>query len=96
MAIYAKFKGAKQGVISGSVTRARLQTVKSRSIRVDFGVGSPSMSPPARQRPAGRPAGPLTKPLDQSSPLLFTWPLTNEALTVEISYSSRARAISTM
>lgn len=87
MAIYAKFTGTKQGVISGSVT-ARAFDGQIPVQSCDFGVGSPYdvATGQASGRRVARPIH-LTKPLDKASPLLFTSATTNEALTVEISYT---------
>jgi len=86
MAIYAKIKGAKQGVLKGGVTTAAF----AGQIQVDtvvFGVGSPydvSTGQTAGKRVA-RPVQ-ITKPMDQSSPLLHQSCVNNESLTVDISW----------
>ena len=86
MAIYAQIKGAKQGALKGAVTAASFSG-QIEVNTVEFGVGSPhdvSSGLPTGKRVA-RPLR-LTKPMDQSSPLLHTSCVTNEALTVTISY----------
>src|ERR1051325_1107485 len=86
MAIYAKIKGAKQGVLTGGVSAQSF----SGQIQVDtvvFGVGSPadvSTGLPTGKRVA-RPVV-ITKPVDRSSPLLHQACTTNESLTIDISY----------
>jgi type VI secretion system secreted protein Hcp len=86
MAIYAQIKGQKQGALKGAVTAAQY----SGQIQVDtveFGVGNP-MDVSTGMATGKRVARPLqiTKPMDQSSPLLHTSAVTNESLTVTISY----------
>ena len=86
MAIYAKIKGQKQGVLTGGVTAASY-TGQIEVGAVHFGVGSPadvSTGLPTGKRVA-RPVI-ITKPLDKSSPLLHQACTTNESLTIDISY----------
>ncbi len=86
MAIYAQIKGAKQGAVKGAVTTQSFAgQIQVQS--VEFGVGNPtdvSSGMPTGKRVA-RPLQ-ITKPMDQSSPLLHTSAVTNESLTVTISY----------
>jgi type VI secretion system secreted protein Hcp len=86
MAIYAKIKGAKQGALTGAVAAASF----TGQIQVDtvvFGVGSPRdvATGMATGKRVARPVK-ITKPFDKSSPLLHTSAVTNESLTVDISY----------
>jgi type VI secretion system secreted protein Hcp len=86
MAIYAQIKGAKQGALKGAVAAASYAgQIQVNS--VDFGVGSPSdvSTGLATGKRVARPVH-ITKPMDQSSPLLHTSCVTNESLTVTISY----------
>jgi type VI secretion system secreted protein Hcp len=86
MAIFAKITGKVQGALTGGVTAQSF----SGQIQVDsvqFGVGS--QHDVATGMPTGkRVARPIkiTKPFDKSSPLLHRSTVTNELLTVNISY----------
>lgn len=87
MAIYAKIKGATQGDLKGAVT-AQSYSGQIEVHTAEFGVGSPrdvSTGLPTGKRIA-RPLQ-ITKPMDKSSPLLHTSAVTNESLTVTISYT---------
>jgi type VI secretion system secreted protein Hcp len=87
MAIYAKIKGNKQGDLKGAVT-ADAYKGQIEVHTVEWGVGSPrdvSTGLPTGRRVA-RPVQ-ITKPMDQSSPLLHTAVVNNESLTVTISYT---------
>lgn len=86
MAIYAKIKGAKQGVLTGGVSAASF-TGQIQVNSVDFGVGSPAdvSTGLATGKRVARPLT-ITKPMDRSSPLLHQSCTTNESLTVDISY----------
>ena len=87
MAIYAKIKGKVQGDLTGGVAAAGYKgQIEVHS--VEFGVGSP------RDVATGMPTGKrvarpikITKPFDRSSPLLHRSTVTNESLTVDISYT---------
>jgi type VI secretion system secreted protein Hcp len=86
MAIYAQIKGSKQGALKGAVAAASY----AGQIQVNsvvFGVGSPHdvSTGLATGKRVARPLV-ITKPMDQSSPLLHTSAVTNETLTVTISY----------
>ena len=86
MAIYAKIKGAVQGTITGGVG-AQAYSGQIQVESVVFGVGSPhdvATGLPSGKRVA-RPIK-ITKPFDRSSPLLHRSTVTNESLTVDISY----------
>ncbi len=87
MAIYAKITGTKQGAINGSVT-ARAFDGQIPIESCEFGIGGPYdvATGQASGRRVARPIH-LIKTLDKSSPLLFTSATTNEALTVDISYT---------
>lgn len=87
MAIYAQIKGQKQGALKGAVTAASF----AGQIQVDtvnWGVGSPHdvSTGLATGKRIARPLQ-ITKPMDQSSPLLHTSAVTNESLTVTLSYT---------
>jgi type VI secretion system secreted protein Hcp len=86
MAIYAQIKGAKQGALKGAVTAASF-TGQIQVNTVEFGVGTPAdvSTGLATGKRVARPVK-ITKPMDQSSPLLHTSAVTNESLTVTISY----------
>jgi type VI secretion system secreted protein Hcp len=87
MAIYAKIKGTKQGDLKGAV-EAAAYTGQIEVHSLEFGVGSPydvSTGMPTGRRVA-RPVK-ITKPMDQSSPLLHTSAVNNEALKVTFSYT---------
>jgi type VI secretion system secreted protein Hcp len=87
MAIYANIKGSKQGVLKGAVL-ADSYKGQIEVHTVEWGVGSPrdvSTGLPTGRRVA-RPVQ-ITKPMDQSSPLLHTAVVNNEALTVTITYT---------
>src|ERR1019366_7561009 len=86
MAIYAKIKGRKQGVLTGGVTAGSFPG-QIQVNTVEFGVGSPA-DVSTGLAPGKRVARPvmITKPLDQSSPLLHQSCTTNELLTVDIAY----------
>jgi type VI secretion system secreted protein Hcp len=87
MAIYAKIKGKVQGDLTGGVT-AQSFTGQIEVHSVEFGVGSPfdvATGMPTGKRVA-RPIK-ITKPFDRSSPLLHRSAVTNESLTVNISYT---------
>jgi type VI secretion system secreted protein Hcp len=86
MAIYAQIKGAKQGALKGAVSAASF-TGQIQVNTVEFGVGSPAdvSSGLATGKRVARPLV-ITKPMDQSSPLLHTSAVTNESLTVTVSY----------
>jgi type VI secretion system secreted protein Hcp len=86
MAIYAKIKGKTQGDLNGGVAA----TGYSGQIQInscEFGVGSPFdvATGQATGKRTARPVN-LTKPVDKSSPLLYTSCTTNESLTVDIAY----------
>jgi len=87
MAIYAKIKGKVQGDLTGGVAAAGYNgQIQVHS--VEFGVGSPfdvATGMPTGKRVA-RPIK-ITKPFDKSSPLLHRSTVTNESLTVDISYT---------
>jgi type VI secretion system secreted protein Hcp len=86
MAIYAKIKGKVQGDLTGGVT-AQSFSGQIEVHSVEFGVGSPfdvATGMPTGKRVA-RPIK-ITKPFDKSSPLLHRSTVTNELLTVNISY----------
>ncbi len=86
MAIYAKIKGTQQGAITGAVA-ATSYTGQIEVHTVLFGVGGNSdvsTGQPTGKRVA-RPVV-ITKPMDRSSPLLHRSCVTNETLTVDISY----------
>jgi type VI secretion system secreted protein Hcp len=87
MAIYAKIKGKVQGDLTGGVAAAGFSgQIQVHS--VEFGVGSPydvATGMPTGKRVA-RPVK-ITKPFDKSSPLLHRSTVTNESLTVDISYT---------
>jgi type VI secretion system secreted protein Hcp len=86
MAIYAKIKGKVQGDLTGGVT-AQSFNGQIEVHSVEFGVGSPydvATGMPTGKRVA-RPIK-ITKPFDRSSPLLHRSTVTNESLTVNISY----------
>jgi type VI secretion system secreted protein Hcp len=87
MAIYAKITGKKQGVLTGGVT-AQAFTGQIEVHSVDFGVGSPSdvSTGLATGKRVARPMV-ITKPLDRSSPLLHRACVTNESVTVLLSYT---------
>lgn len=86
MAIYAQIKGAKQGALKGAVTAASF-TGQIQVNTVEFGVGTQAdvTTGMATGKRVARPLV-ITKPLDKSSPLLHTSAVTNEALSVTISY----------
>ena len=87
MAIYAKIKGTKQGDLKGAVT-ASAYGGQIEVHTLEFGVGSPfdvSTGMPTGRRVA-RPVK-ITKPMDQSSPLLHTSAVNNESLKVTFSYT---------
>jgi type VI secretion system secreted protein Hcp len=87
MAIYAKIKGKVQGDLTGGVA-AQAFTGQIEVHSVEFGVGSPfdvATGMPTGKRVA-RPIK-ITKPFDRSSPLLHRSTVTNESLTVDISYT---------
>jgi type VI secretion system secreted protein Hcp len=86
MAIYAKIKGVKQGDLTGAVT-AKGHTGQIQINTVEFGVGSPTdiSTGLATGKRVARPVL-ITKPFDQSSPLLHLSTVTRESLTVDISY----------
>jgi type VI secretion system secreted protein Hcp len=86
MAIFAKIKGTKQGDLKGAVT-AKEFAGEIQVHSIEFGVGSPydvSTGMPTGRRVA-RPVK-ITKPMDQSSPLLHTSAVNNESLTIKFSY----------
>jgi len=86
MAIYAKIKGAKQGALTGGVsTAAFIGQIQVNT--VDFGVGNPADVSTGLSigKRIARPVH-ITKPMDRSSPLLHTACVTNESMTVDISY----------
>ena len=87
MAIYAKIKGTKQGVLTGGVA-ADLFKGQIQVDTVVFGVGSPAdvSTGLATGKRVARPVV-ITKPVDRSSPLLHQACVTNESLqTIDISY----------
>jgi type VI secretion system secreted protein Hcp len=86
MAIYAKIKGLKQGAVTGAVT-AKGHTGEIQINTVEFGVGNPTdvATGQASGKRVARPVH-ITKPFDQSSPLLHLSTVTRESLTVDISY----------
>ena len=87
MAIYAKIKGAKQGDIKGGVaTQAYIGQIQVNEIDFGLGGGFDVLSGQATGRRVARPVI-FTKPLDKSSPLLFSSCSTNEALSVKFSYT---------
>jgi len=87
MAIYARVTGKKQGVMTGGVT-AQAFTGQIEVHSVDFGVGSPHdvSTGLATGKRVARPVV-ITKPLDKSSPLLHQSCVTNESVSVWISYT---------
>jgi type VI secretion system secreted protein Hcp len=86
MAIYAKIKGLKQGDLKGAVT-AKSYPGQIEIHTIEFGVGSPTdvATGQASGKRVARPVQ-ITKPFDQSSPLLHQATVTRESLTVDISY----------
>jgi type VI secretion system secreted protein Hcp len=87
MAIYAKITGQKQGALKGGVAAdGYVSQIQINTCEV--GLGSP-YDHGTGQTVGKRVPRPvlLTKPLDCSSPLLYTSCSTNESLTVEISYT---------
>jgi type VI secretion system secreted protein Hcp len=86
MAIFAKITGKVQGTLTGAVT-AQAFNGQIQVHSVEFGVGSPYdvATGLAIGKRVARPVK-ITKPFDRSSPLLHTSAVTNEALTVNISY----------
>jgi len=86
MAIYASFKGQKQGEIKGGVTTKGWEG-KVQIDTCDFGLTAPydTATGLASGRRVAKPVH-LTKPLDKSSPLLYMACTTNETLQVEINY----------
>jgi type VI secretion system secreted protein Hcp len=87
MAIYGKIKGTKQGDLKGAVT-AQAYSGQIEVNSVEWGVGSPrdvATGLPTGKRVA-RPVQ-ITKPMDQSSPLLHNAVVNNESLTVTLSYT---------
>jgi type VI secretion system secreted protein Hcp len=86
MAIYAKIKGKTQGDLAGGVT-AKGYAGQIQVNTCVFGVGSPFdvATGQSTGKRAARPVH-LAKPVDKSSPLLYTSCTTNESLTVDIAY----------
>jgi type VI secretion system secreted protein Hcp len=87
MAIYAKIKGKVQGALTGGVS-AQAYNGQIQVNSVVFGVGSPYdvATGLATGKRVARPVK-ITKPFDRSSPLLHLATVTNESLTVDISYT---------
>jgi type VI secretion system Hcp family effector len=87
MAIYAKVTGKKQGVMTGGVG-AKEYAGQIEVDSIDWGVGSPHdvHTGLATGKRVARPVI-ITKPLDRSSPLLHTACVTNESVSVLISYT---------